>query len=208
MDRMTHTSENIPLAKTSFRLVKTSDKWWYMRTSSKKGLIGYRRVGTCTGSWECVNENCSYLSTEGQRNNWHFELRNSTRCCYSCGTFASQVSCGARKLVQFSLGSEIAQVYHIGTHKCCLKPGTSDDVAYTKQWVMKYPGMSYKNLKSTVIRYLLEQGDNEGAEKASYRITNKAYKKNVRDQGIEVLDMEVVPKVLRQWQNLRKALIK
>ena len=38
-----------------------------------------------------------------------FVFRNSTRCCYSCGTFASQVRCGARKLVQFSLGSEIAQ---------------------------------------------------------------------------------------------------
>ena len=93
-----------------------------MRTSSKKGLVGYRRVGTCNGSWECVNESCSYLSTEGKRNNWHFEFRNSTRCCYSCGTFASQVPCGARKLVQFSLGSEIAQVYHIGSHKCTLKP--------------------------------------------------------------------------------------
>ena len=184
---------------------KTSDRrWWYMRTSSKKGLVGYRRVGTCTGSWECVNENCSYLSTEGQRNNWHFEFRNSTRCCYSCGTFASQVSCGARKLVQFSLGSEIAQVYHIGTHKCCLKPGTSDDVAYTKQWVLKYPGMSYKNLKSTVIRYLLEQGDNEGAEKAAYRITSKAYKKNVRDQGIQVLDMEVSTQSIEAVAELKK----
>ena len=102
---------------------RTSDRrWWYMRTSSKKGLVGYRRVGTCNGSWECVNESCSYLSTEGKRNNWHFEFRNSTRCCYSCGTFASQVPCGARKLVQFSLGSEIAQVYHIGSHKCTLKP--------------------------------------------------------------------------------------
>ena len=49
-----------------------------MRTSSKKGLVGYRRVGTCNGSWECVNESCSYLSTEGKRNNWHFEFRNST----------------------------------------------------------------------------------------------------------------------------------
>ena len=141
---------------------------------SKKLLVGYRRVGTCTGSWECINESCSYLSTEGKRNNWDFEFMNSTRCRDSCGTFTSQVPCGARKLVQFSLGSEITQVYHIGTHKCCLKPGTSDDIANTKQWVPKYPGISYKNLKSSVIKYLLGQGDNEGAEKAAYRITNKA----------------------------------
>ena len=184
---------------------RTSDRrWWYMRTSSKKGLVGYRRVGTCNGSWECVNESCSYLSTEGKRNNWHFEFRNSTRCCYSCGTFASQVPCGARKLVQFSLGSEIAQVYHIGSHKCTLKPETSDNTSYTKQWVLKYPGMSFKDLKSTVIRYLLDQGDNEGAEQAAYKITNKAYKTNVRQHGIQGLDMEVSTQSIEAVAELKK----
>ena len=184
---------------------RTSDRrWWYMRTSSKKGLVGYRRVGTCNGSWECVNESCSYLSTEGKRNNWHFEFRNSTRCCYSCGTFASQVPCGARKLVQFSLGSEIAQVYHIGSHKCTLKPETSDNTSYTKQWVLKYPGMSFKDLKSTVIRYLLDQGDNEGAEQAAYKITNNAYKTNVRQHGIQVLDMEVSTQSIEAVAELKK----
>ena len=184
---------------------RTSDRrWWYMRTSSKKGLVGYRRVGTCNGSWECVNESCSYLSTEGKRNNWHFEFRNSTRCCYSCGTLVSQVPCGARKLVQFSLGSEIAQVYHIGIHKCTLKPETSDNASYTKQWVLKYPGMSFKDLKSTVIRYLLDQGDNEGAEQAVYKITNKAYKTNVRQHGIQGLDMEVSPQSIEAVAELKK----
>ena len=76
--------------------------------------------------------------------------------------------------MHFSFGSEIAQVYHIGSHKCTLKPETSDNASYTKQWVLKYPGMSFKDLKSTVIRYLLDQGDNEGAEQAAYKITNNA----------------------------------
>ena len=43
-------------------------RWIYMRTSSKAGLNGIRKVGTCLGSWECVNDNCSFLSTEGKRN--------------------------------------------------------------------------------------------------------------------------------------------
>ena len=58
-------------------------RWFYMRTSSKKGLRGVRKVGTCMGSWECSNPSCSFLSTEGKRNWWHFEYRNGTRVCYS-----------------------------------------------------------------------------------------------------------------------------
>ena len=179
-------------------------RWFYMRTSSKAGLNGIRKVGTCLGSWECVNDNCSFLSTEGNRNWWHFEYKNGTRCCYSCGSFASQIPCGARKLVQFSFGSEIAQVYHIGSHKCTLKPETSDNASYTKQWVLKYPGMSFKDLKSTVIRYLLDQGDNEGAEQAAYKITNNAYKANVRQHGIQVLDMEVSTQSIEAVAELKK----
>ena len=175
-----------------------------MRTSSKAGFNGIRKVGTCLGSWECVNDNCSFLSTEGNRNWWHFEYKNGTRCCYSCGSFASQIPCGARKLVQFSFGSKIAQVYHIGSHKCTLKPETSDNACYTKQWVLKYPRMSFKDLKSTVIRYLLDQGDNEGAEQAAYKITNNAYKANVRQHGIQVLDMEVSTQSIEAVAELKK----
>ena len=108
------------------------------------------------------------------------------------------------KLVQFSFGSEIAQVYHIGSHKCTLKPETSDNASYTKQWVLKYPGMSFKDLKSTVIRYLLDQSDNEGAEQAAYKITNNAYKANVRQHGIQVLDMEVSTQSIEAVAELKK----
>ena len=161
-------------------------RWFYMRTSSSKFLKGVRKVGTCMGSWECPNPNCSFLSTEGKKNWWHFEYRNGTRVCYSCGVYAQQNLCGARKLIEYVYGSVNAHVYTIGEHSCRLQPQTNDDVEFTKQWVKKYPGMSYKNLKSTVIQFLIELGDNEGAEQAAYRITNRAYRKNRREQGLTV----------------------
>ena len=44
---------------------KTSDRrWFYLRTSSKAGLNGIRKVGTCKGSWQCTNTSCSFLKTE------------------------------------------------------------------------------------------------------------------------------------------------
>ena len=156
-------------------------RWFYMRTSSKKGLRGVRKVGTCIGSWERSNPTCSFLSTEGKKNWWHFEYRNGTRVCYSCGVYANQVPCGARKMMQFCYGSDRAHAYHIGTHNCKLQPETNDDVDFTRQWVRKYPGLSYKQLKSTVIQFLIESGDNESAEQAAYRITNRAYRKNRKE---------------------------
>ena len=154
-------------------------------------MRGVRKVGTCMGSWECSNPSCSFLSTEGKKNWWHFEYRNGTRVCYSCGVYANQVPCGARQMIQFCYGSERAHVYHIGTHNCKLQPETNDDVDFTRQWVGKYPGLSYKQLKSTVIQFLIESGDNESAEQAAYRITNRAYRKNRREQGITVDDVYV-----------------
>ena len=76
---------------------KTSDRrWFYLRTSSKTGLHGIRKVGTCKGSWQCVNMSCSFLKTEKKPNTWHFDYRGGSRACYSCGTYAQQVPCTAR----------------------------------------------------------------------------------------------------------------
>ena len=184
---------------------KTQDRrWFYMRTSSKKGLNGIRKVGTCLGSWECTNPSCSFASTQGKKNEWHFEYRNGSRVCYSCGVYASQIPCGARKLVEYAFGSEMAHVYHIGQHNCKLQPETNDDVEFTRKWVNKYPGMSFKKLKTTVIQFLVESGDNEAAEQAAYRITNRAYKKNRRDQGLTVDETPVSTQSIEAVAEVKK----
>ena len=163
-------------------------RWFYMRTSSNNKIRGIRKVGTCQGSWECVNSLCSYLSTESRANFWHFEYRNGSRTCYSCGTFAKQVPYGARKIIQFVYGSEYVLVYHIGQHSCTLQPETGNDTEYTKKWVKKFPGMTFKQLKTHVIQTLMDSNDMEGAEEAAYKITNKAYKRNRREEGLYVAE--------------------
>ena len=163
---------------------KTNDRrWFYMRTSSRTGLHGIRKVGSCKGSWQCVNTSCSFLKTEKKPNWWHFEYRGGTRSCYSCGTFAQQIPCGARKLIQISYIGEYAEVFHIGEHNCTLKPEVKSDTEYTKHWVERYPGVSFKKLKSAVIQHLLDSGDSEEAENAAYRITTQAFHKIRRDMA-------------------------
>ena len=93
---------------------KTSDRHWFnMRTSSLTGLNGIRKVGSCKGSWQCVNTSCSFLRTENKPNWWHFEYRGGRRACYSCGAYAKQLPCDARKLVQITYSGEYVEVFHI-----------------------------------------------------------------------------------------------
>ena len=40
-------------------------RWFEMHTSSRKGLVGKRKVGTCQGSLMCENTNCPKLLSEG-----------------------------------------------------------------------------------------------------------------------------------------------
>ena len=184
---------------------KTSDRrWFYLRTSSKAGLNGIRKVGTCKGSWQCTNTSCSFLKTENKPNTWHFDYRGGSRACYSCGTYAQQIPCGARKLVQMAYGCEYAEVYHIGKHNCTLQPELMSDIDYTSRWVQRYPGISYKELKSAVIQHLLDTGNPEEAEKAAYRITTQAYRKVKRDMAVDTPEQHVETQSLEAVAELKK----
>ena len=161
---------------------KTSDRrWFYMRTTSKSGFRGIRKVGTCLGSWECVNKECSYLSTEKKPNWWHWEYKGGSKVCYSCGRYAVQVPCGARKLIEMSFGSDHANVYHLGEHKCQLQPDAVTDTSYTKKWAEKFPGLSFSDLKTKVIQHHLDNRDIDAAEEASYKISQQAFRKIKRE---------------------------
>ena len=184
---------------------KTSDRrWFYLRTSSKAGLNGIRKVGTCKGSWQCTNTSCSFLKTENKTNTWHFDYRGGSCACYSCGTYAQQIPCGARKLVQMAYGCEYAEVYHIRKHNCTLQPELMSDIDYTSRWVQRYPGISYKELKSAVIQHLLDTGNPEEAEKAAYRITTQAYRKVKRDMAVDTPEQHVETQSLEAVAELKK----
>ena len=90
--------------------------------------------------------------------------------------FAARTDCGARKLVQFSYGLDHALVYNVGYHKCDLKQEVSSDREYTRKWVEKYPGLSYRNLRTTVVQHFLDERDGAGAQTAAERIMYKAYR--------------------------------
>ena len=64
---------------------KTSDRrWLVMRTSSRVGLVGRRKIGSCQGSFICENPKCSFLSTEGRKNDKVFNYLFKKKVCRSC----------------------------------------------------------------------------------------------------------------------------
>ena len=65
------------------------------------------------------------------------------------------------------------------------------DVQYTKQWVERHPGISFKKLESVVIQQLLDAGDSEEAKNAAYQIMTQAYHK-LRRQNAPDPDTEPV----------------
>ena len=150
-----------------------------MRTSSRKGLgrNGIRKVGTCQGSWKCTNKTCSFLIKEKKQNTWHFEYRGGSKACYSCGLYADQVPCGARKMIEIAYGAEYATVQHIGNHTCCLQQEVVSDLEYTRKWIERYPGLNFRDLRSEVIQHYLESGDSKEAEQAAYCLTDQAFRK-------------------------------
>ena len=147
---------------------------------------------------------CSFLKTENKPNTWHFDYRGDSRACYSCGTYAQQIPCGARKLVQMAYGCEYAEVYHIGKHNCTLQPELMSDIDYTSRWVQRYSGISYKELKSAVIQHLLDTGNPQEAEKAAYRISTQAYRKVKRDMAVDTPEQHVETQSLEAVAELKK----
>ena len=77
------------------------------------------------------------------------------------------------KLVQMSFGSEYADVYHIGKHNCTLQPEVCSDVEYTRKWLERYPGLTFKQMKSAVMQHLIDSGDVEAAYRIPPRLSVK-----------------------------------
>ena len=100
----------------------TADLWYFdMKTSSKIKYAGIRKGGICQRSWECPNPHCTFkaLSVNNQPNrvSWlNVKGYKNLKICDSCQCMAKRQGCGTRKFVDFNPRTNIALVYHMGTH--------------------------------------------------------------------------------------------
>ena len=85
----------IPTTEEFWHDKQMDGRHWTFTTSSKKGLDGKCKFGTCQGSLICMNPHCPVFATEGICSQIDFvkhEFKGHT--CNSCGYMASREFCG------------------------------------------------------------------------------------------------------------------
>ena len=102
-----------------------------MHFSRSKDLIEMRKVERCIGNLYCAYDVCPFkLSAEGKRNTTNCQNVDGLKICFSCETVAHRQWCAACKMTEYCRQCESLTVYHMGAHKCPLKP---DTIKYRKQ---------------------------------------------------------------------------
>ena len=95
-----------------------------MTTSSRKGLRGIQKVGSCQGSRICQNIQCPKLQSEGvcNVNPKEFTPDHGAYICKCCGYYAVQIFCSCRKITEYNSVTKELDVWYEGVHNCIPKP--------------------------------------------------------------------------------------
>ena len=178
--------------------------WFKMSKSTVAARNVIRRVGKCTGSYICPNPNCSYLSTEGERNRIKFNFTSGIRVCHSCGCCACSIECYARKLIEFHEEERFVYVYHIGDHSCSVKPDKHKYDEKIKEEIKKNSALPPKKLRMQLIKQKIGEGQFDKAKKVAEMFSDARRVKTIRqsilkkeDDFLEPNSMEAVAQIKR-----------
>ena len=113
----------IHIHKHLWHIPTTDRRYFRMLTSSCKGFMGEWYIGTCKGSFVCNNKTCPFIRTsqfhQPNKVSWRNIRGNlNFKVCAICDHVMQHIYCGAKKLVEYDFSTQIATVYHLGTHKC------------------------------------------------------------------------------------------
>ena len=123
---------DLPNGNKLYKIYTSREKWhevtsdlrlYDLKTSSRSKYNGVHKIGKCLGSWICLNRSCTFWATSHEhqpnRINWKGARGwKDIKFCQICETVGLREGCGARKLVELNPTTQIAYVYHLGTHTC------------------------------------------------------------------------------------------
>ena len=98
------------------------DHWYFdLKTSSKRRYAGIQKGGICQDSWECPNPHCTFkafsLNNQANRVSWlNVKGYKNLKICDSWRCVVKRQGCGARNFLDFNPQTNLAHVYHMGTH--------------------------------------------------------------------------------------------
>ena len=103
------------------KVSKDGRPWGTWKNSSRNGLVGIRRVARCKGSPRCISQACPYLKEYGHVNRIHFQRKDNTLACFTCGSLVSNVICEGVKIWEFVTGENFVTIMHKNDHSCVPK---------------------------------------------------------------------------------------
>ncbi|MCG8621943.1 MAG: hypothetical protein MJE68_08125, partial [Proteobacteria bacterium] len=151
-------------------------RWWVMTTSSRLGLQGKRKVGSCRGSRICQNVDCPKLQSEGvcNINPKDFVSENGAFVCKSCGYYAVEIYCGCRKVTEYNKQTQELDVWYEGEHNCTPKP----DIASKRNFFESLPlrhdlRLTPTELRNDCVRFFMSTGNFEKAKEVAFLLNDK-----------------------------------
>ena len=157
-------------------------RWFQVKTSSRVGFNGIRKIGKCQGSYVCQYSNCSFLSTEGRKNEFNFKYKYKRRVCGTCGVLAEQLPCGAVKMLELNFNTGICTVYHMGEHTCNPKINKKENDEFISEQIKKFPSLTPKNLQVHCVNEKIEDGDILGARIVGKKLADRNRIRSLRSQ--------------------------
>ncbi|MCG8622018.1 MAG: hypothetical protein MJE68_08500, partial [Proteobacteria bacterium] len=176
-------------------------RWFRLSKSTVADLKTIRRVGRCAGSFVCNNPNCSFFSTQGEKNTPKFMFSSGVRVCHSCGHCVSLTPCYARKLVDFKEEEGYVYVAHLGRHTCTPKIDRKKHDTFIRKEIEKNSTLPPKKLKLKLIKEKVSENKFSEAKEVAAIFSDTRRVKSIRREILTAADalppnsMEAVAKV-------------
>ena len=100
----------------------------------------------------------------------NFETIQDKYRCKHCDQFAKMEWCGAQKAIEYNSNTETMMVWHLGLHKCTVKPGNKSNKQEhqgkeaLKTVMHKFPGLSRNAQARAGALQAMEDGNSELAD--------------------------------------------
>ena len=98
------------------------------------------------------------LSVDGKRNASNFQNVDRCMICFSSGHVANRQWCREQKMTEYCRESESLTVYHIGVHRCPLKPNTKSGLQ-VRDAVLRNSGLDACGIQQVEVGQVVAASD-------------------------------------------------
>ena len=179
-------------------------RWFEMHTSSRKGLVGKRKVGTCQGSLMCENMKCPKLLSEGIPNMYEFTKDSSVDVCKCCGYYVYRAYCGALKVIEYDRETSMMTILYQGEHNCRPKPNRRKKFDEVRDLTKNYTSIrTPAEARRQVIKSLLAKGKVSEAVRVSCKMDDTSLLEKMRYMSKEVNTCKGTEDDIEAFRNLK-----